>query len=246
MSTNQRPLDITKLDFEGNRKRKRTHLIAWSLPVVVIIALFCLWLILFYVAPAQASTELSNGNTSAASGWLAPLKTNVFYEKYKLPFNKALVATQAKQFDTANELFREAATLAPESQRCFVHVQSVLSSELAGDDATNKKNYQEAITYYTKALSEISNHKPCFTAYNDLSTRINDKLTQAVNSLNQASQPTTSTDDSSGTVDTSALPTDKQLETLDQLSQQSQVRKRDGDSDSRQTHDTYTYTGKSW
>jgi hypothetical protein len=134
MSHTRRPFDITKLDFEGNRKRKRKKLIVWSLPVVILIVGVCLWLLFPYVATAQAS-KLLDSDTGGASNWLNSLNTHAFYERYKLPFNKAIVATKAKQFDAADVFFKEAITLAPDTEKCFIHVQSVLSSELAGDTA---------------------------------------------------------------------------------------------------------------
>lgn len=242
----RRPLDVTKLDFEGNRLRRRRRLILWSLPVVVIITLLCIWLIIPYIATAQAASSVTNGNTAAAAHWLDALQTNIFYEKYKLPFNKALVATNDKRFDDADELYKEALASAPAAQQCFIHVQSVLSNELAGDNAVSEQKYRDAITYYTKSLAETTNYAACFKNYDALIDRINDKLAQAVYTLSHEDDTSvtkqTQTDSEDALSGANALPSQSQLDAAKKLrvkgEQQKQAENYSSMSD--------VYTEKGW
>lgn len=242
MSQNLRPLDITKLDFEGNRKRRRKKLFLWSLPAVLVMLVGCIWLILPAVLTGQASTANASGAYDAAEKWLKVLVANPVFEAYKRPFNRAIVATNQKQFDTAGEFFRQAIALAPDSEKCFIRVQSVLSSELAGDDAVTRKDTQAAITYYTKALSDITTYPQCFKQYSSLSLRIATKLAELVNQLKKESyQDQTATPDSTKTE--AETPSDDQMKKLETMQKNGQVNKQEA---ARKSDLELEYKGKQW
>lgn len=242
MSQNLRPFDLGKLDIEGNRKRRRKKFLVWSAPVVVLVVLACLYLSLPTIAARQAGMAHSSGAYSTAATWLRISSVNTVYEGYKQPFNSAIIATNQEQFDNANELFRQAIASAPESQKCFIRVQSVLSSELAGDAAVTRQDIQAAVTYYTKALSDITTHPDCFTAYGALTLRIATKLSDIVNQLNEAAyRDQTATPES--TTSQADAPTDEQLDDLEELQKKSQIDKQQAALD--HTLDL-NYKGKRW
>lgn len=239
MNSKQRPLDLKKLDFDGNRRRKRRRLLLWSLPAVLALTLGALWLMLPFIAIPQASAANESRSYDTAEKWLDTLAYNTVFEPYKQPFNRAIVATNNKQFDKAGDYFRQAIALAPDSQKCFIRVQWVLSSELGGDDAVNRKDYQAAISFYTKALSDITANYNCFEQYPELSLRIATKLADLMKQIREQNQ----TDTNSQTQNTDNTPTAQQLQQLQQLQQQGQIQKQE-DSRGRQYDDTYT--GKRW
>lgn len=242
MSHNLRPLDIGKLDFEGNRKRRRKKLLKWSLPFVIVAALGCLWLVLPFIVTGQAAAANTSGVYGTAEGWLKLLATNTVFESYKRPFNRAIVATNQKKFDDAAESFRQAIALAPESEKCSIRVQAVLSAELAGDAAASRKDTQAAITYYTKALSDTTTYAACFKQYDELSLRIATKLSELINQLKkEAYQDETETPDTTKT--TSETPTDDQLKQLENMQKRGQVNKQES---AKKTNPDYNYTGKQW
>lgn len=243
MSQNLRPLDITKLDFEGNRKRRRKRLIMQSLPVVIALILVCIWLVLPAIATQQASAANKSGAYSTAQQWLNVLATNTVFETYKRPFNQAIVATNQKQFDEASEFFRQAIALAPESEKCFIRVQSVLSSELAGDDAVSRQDTQAAITYYTKALSDITTYPQCFKDYSSLTLRIATKLAELVNKLKEETTYQDSDETPDSTKTSTETPSDDQMKKLETMQRNGQIKKQEAN---RKSESDYTYQGKQW
>lgn len=242
MSQNLRPLDISKLDFEGNRKRRRKKLLLWSIPFAGIVLLTCVWLVLPLIATGQAGAANTSGAYGTARSWLKILATNTVFEPYKLPFNKAIVATNNKQFDDAAEFFRQAIAQAPDSEKCFIRVQSVLSSELAGDDAVSRNDTQAAITYYTKALSDITTYSGCFKQYDSLSLRIATKVAELVNQLKkEAYQDETETPDSTKT--NTEMPSEDQLKQLEIMQRNGQISKQEA---GKKSDLDLNYQGKTW
>ncbi|MFZ1258176.1 MAG: hypothetical protein WAQ25_01780 [Candidatus Saccharimonas sp.] len=172
----RRPLDMSKLDTEATRKTLRKILIARSVPFIFIAIITILWLLLPYIATAQARNSLKTNNVTGAKNWLTLLATNAVFEQYKKPFNEAIVATHAKRFDSASQLFDQSIALAPEVQKCMVRTQLVLSSELAGDDAVQRNDRQAALAYYTRAAAQIEANPKCFSNQSELASRIAAKL----------------------------------------------------------------------
>lgn len=242
MSQSLRPLDISKLDFEGNRKRRRKKLLIRSLPVVGILLLACIWLVLPTFATSRASAANTSGAYNTAQNWLKALVTNTVFESYKQPLNCGIVATNNKQFDEASEYFRKAIALAPELEKCFIRIQSVLSSELAGDDAVSRDDTQAAITYYTKALSDISAYPACFDKYDALTLRIANKITELMNQLKKEMyQDETETPDS--TKNDTETPTEDQLKQLEIIQRNGQISKQEAEQKSELDLE---YQGKRW
>lgn len=225
MSVNKRPFDIGKLDFEGNRKRRRKKLIIRSIPVVALLIILALWLALPTIATSQAIAAAKNNDHDTARTWVGLLATNNYFEPYIRPFNQAIIATNQKRFDDALEYFRQSIALAPEEKKCFIRTQMVLSIELAGDN-TDPNDHQRSITYYTRALSEISVHRSCFDDKKDLELRIAGKLADKVNAakkeLYQDATETAEKSQSKG-----EAPSDKQLQDLQKLQQQGQQSKQE-------------------
>lgn len=242
MSAKMRPYDLRKLDFEGNRKRRRKKLFIWSLPLVVTLLIAVAWLMLPYVATSQASSALKNGDLDASGVWLKTLATNNVFETYKKPFNQAIVATHQHKFDEALDYFRQSIALAPEDEKCFIRLQLVLSLELAGDNLAPQKDKQRSIIYYTRALSEISVHRSCFEKHKELEQRVASKLADQTNSVKQELyQDADETVQS--TKEKNELPSDDQLKDLQSLQQQGQQYKRDY---SRKTRDSSMDVKKNW
>ena len=243
MSTDSlRPLDLGKLDFEGNRRRRRRRWLVRILPVAGMLFLVATWLILPSIATNLAQRAVQNSDFDGASGALGVLVTNGVIEPYKQPFNQAIVSTYQKKFDDAAEYFRKAIALAPDNQKCFIRVQSVLSNELAGDEAITRKDQSKAILYYSKALSDTTTYKDCFKSYSSLSERIATKLSQLYNDIKKETyQDQTSTPDSAKT--DSDNPSSQQLDELQKLQQQGQEARRE---DTRKYTSNPDYTGKRW
>lgn len=169
MTVNLRPLDIDKLDFDGIRRRTRKRLILWSLTPVIAALIAIGWFVFPMIATNIASVNVASGNYDAAAWWLSVAGYSTPPDSYKVPFNRAIVETDKKQYDQADTDFIAAVTLAPNDQKCFIRVQSVLSTELAGDNAA-LSDKQKAIQYYTKALADSTANPDCFKQYSQLTT----------------------------------------------------------------------------
>lgn len=242
MNQTLRPLDLGKLDFEGNRKRRRKKLLIRLSPILAGLVMIIVWLLLPFIATEQAILASKAANYSAASNWLDALGTNNLFETYKRPFNQGIVATNQKKFDIAADHLKQSISLAPNEIKCSIRIQLVLSNELAGDDALTRKDRQAAIQYYTRALSDITTHKDCFQDQSALSMRIALKLAELYNAIKQDTyQDKTETPDTART--NTESPTDKQLEELQRLQQQGQQAVQE---ESRKLKSDYTYTGKQW
>lgn len=242
MSVNTRPLDIGKLDFEGNRKKRRKKLLLWTSPLAALLVVGILWLVLPFIATDQAITASKMGNHDDANRWLGLLATNTIFEPYKGALNHALVATNQKRFDDAADYFRQAIASASEEKRCFVRVQFVLSTELGGDEAVKQKERSKAIQYYTKALSEITTYRNCFTNLDALMVRISTKLAALYNEIKEETyQDKTETAES--TKNNTQTPSDKQLEQARILQQQGEQARQE---DTRKRDPNYDYQGKRW
>lgn len=217
MSADNRPLDLGKIDFEGNRRRLRRRLVIWSSPVTVVLFLFAVWLIMPAAATYQAQVAIDDSHYDTAGIWTGLLGTNNIFEPYIKAFNQATVFTHQQRFDEAIDQFTRSIALAPNEKVCHIRNQLVLSIELAGD-ASVHGDKQKAITYYTRALTEISANRSCFEG-TDHETRIAKKLAEAINELK--AELFKESDETAETVQTrNDPPSDNQLQILQTLQQQ--------------------------
>lgn len=219
MPKNLRPFDLTKLDFEAVRHQKRRKLVLYSLPVVVIATVAVWWLVWPIIATSVAMIHERSGDYESAGWWLGSAAINTVFEHYKQPLNLGIIATQQKQYDVASDYYRTALALAPQSQHCLIHVQAVLSSELAGDNRHN--DTPRAIVYYTKALAEITTNKSCFKGYPDLAERIQVKLAA------MEEQERAKNFDTTARSNTTDVVTDQQLQDAESLMEQGRVKRNE-------------------
>ena len=233
MVTVRRPLDITKLDFEARRYARRRTLFRWSLPLMLVLVGLACWLALPTFATIVAIQATDRGDYTTAEQWLNYAAYGTVLEKYKVPFNKAIVAVHQKQFDLAIEEVRTAIVGAPEDPKCFIRTQSVLATELAGDDAIARAKPEEAIQYYTKAIGEIRANNDCFKEYEKLSMRIAEKLSAVTNAIKKKSyQDPNST--GKEVEEANQTPSKDQMDKLDKLIEEGEVRRQESDYRSRE------------
>lgn len=90
MSQHLRRLDISKIDVETLRRKKRQKLLLWSTLPVLLLMMVIAWLMLPYIATAQASNAIGYQHYDDASHWLGLLGTNSYFEPYKRSFNQAI------------------------------------------------------------------------------------------------------------------------------------------------------------
>lgn len=242
MSVNRRPFDLGKLDFEGVRRARRKRLLVWSLGPIIALLLVTLWLVLPFIATAQARSASDRRAYGVAEGWLRLLVTNSVFEPYKRALNRALTASSQKHYVDAENYFHEAIAAAPEDKKCFVRQQSVLASEQAGDDAAGKKDFQNGVLYYTKALSDIAANPRCFEFYPALVKRIAEKLARLEQEAKEQLDPNADgpkpLQEQSGTT-----PSDQQMKTLNNLQQLSQIAKQE---EAKKEVDLNDRTEKQW
>lgn len=228
MSHQLRRLDISKINTESMRRKKRQKFLLWSSGPLCILLGAVIWLFLPYYATTQASNAIGYQHYDDASRWLQLLGTNSHFELYKRSFNQAITQTHRKQYDEAAESFRAAIAAAPESEKCMIRVQLVLSTELAGDDAAASENTQATIVAYTKALSDIAAHAECFKDQKQLIARISEKLAATINQMNKKRyQDTNQTakDSQKATQE----PSKDQLEQLEKLQNEGQLGKQESE-----------------
>lgn len=192
----------------------------------MLIVLSCLWLVLPTLATHQAYSANETGAYDSANSWLNLLVTNTFFEPYKLPFNQAIAAPI-----TSNST---AQTNSSDSQlRLRLNPKSVpygyspfCRVNLRGDDAVVRKDAQAAITYYTKALSDMTTYSQCFKQYSNLRFGLPLNLAQLVNQLKKETyQDQDATPDSTKT--DSETPSDEQLKQLENMQKNGQVNKQE-------------------
>ncbi len=225
MSVQRRPYDMAQLDTEATRRHKRKRFLLWSTPLTLILLCAAAWCLAPFVATTVARSDADAGRYDSAVTWLTIASVNQATEPYKLAFNQGIIATHRHDFEAAAKYFRQAIVRAPSSEQCLIRVQDVLSSELGGDAMSARLQHQQAVQYYTKALSDLTTHASCFTAYHSLKNRITDKLTAATNDLkkqlyqDQDQTITASRNDATP-------PTNQQMRTLEALQQEGRVRQQ--------------------
>lgn len=228
MNQTLRRLDIGKVDLEGIRRRKRQKLLVWSLAPIVLLLLVASWLVLPYAATSQAAKATGYQHYDDAARWLGLLGTNSYFESYKRSFNQAITQTHRKQYNEAAESFRAAIAAAPESEKCMIRVQSVLSTELAGDDAVAVQDTQAAIIAYTKALSDMAAHSDCFKDQQALMKRISEKLAELINQMNKKRyQDTNKTAEDSKKEN--QQPSEDQMKQMEKLQGEGQLNKQEAE-----------------
>jgi len=155
MSQNQRIYDLSKLDFEGNRRRQRHRLLRYSLPICVFALLLAIKLLGMNLINALVNNLVTQKNHSAAtSAQLTQRIVNVF-EPHLAHYNLGNTLYSQKKWPEAIETYRQALNDVPPSDECRLRVNLTLTLvELAGHQA-KQNQFDEAILTYDEAKSTI-------------------------------------------------------------------------------------------
>lgn len=138
------------------RKRRRRRLVLWSLPVVLIAALFSAKTLSAAMAADQAAGHYASKDyEAAANAARAQLFLNIF-EQWKAHFNLGDAYVGLGVLDDAQKEFETALELASGADECTVRVNLALLFELRGDNAADAGAVDEARTEYDAALAVIA------------------------------------------------------------------------------------------
>lgn len=150
-----RPFDLSKLDFEGRRYRRRRRLLLWSLPVAIPAALLSLKILSIPLLSSIAHSNYVQGRYDASLQALAPLYFGNWMESYKLPFNSGVALYRKAAYQDAEASFRKSLETAPKQLECHVRINLALSIEAQADALRGQRDYDKAIIKYGEMKSVI-------------------------------------------------------------------------------------------
>lgn len=110
----------------------------------------------------------------------------------------------------------------------MIRVQSVLSTELAGDDAVAAQDTQAAIIAYTKALSDMAAHSDCFKNQPALIKRVSEKLAELINQMNKKRYQDTNKTAEDSQKD-NQQPSEDQMKQMEKLQGEGQLNKQEAE-----------------
>jgi hypothetical protein len=157
----RQPFDMTKLDREAERRKKRKKLLLWSLPVVILAGLLALWLILPWPLTWQSIRQYNHKSYPSSRNWLTPL-TWTSPEPFVASFDSGTVDVQLRNYTRAEKELTRALQLAPKDKRCMVLQNLVYSLQHHADDLEVNGKTQQANEYNSQAKTYMDQNKQCF------------------------------------------------------------------------------------
>jgi tetratricopeptide (TPR) repeat protein len=175
----KKPYDLAKLDFEGQRKKKRKKLFKYTAIPIVIFLVVGIKLVSLSVINSMALKSYTTGKFVSAASQLQPLKVMNFIEPYIVHFNRGDALYRAGNFEGAQGEFETALRNAPENKTCIVRFNLVLALEAQGDKAVDDKDYDKAILKYDGAKAVIEGGASCAKSNNEESKKAAQKSEEA-------------------------------------------------------------------
>lgn len=151
----QRPFDLSKLDFDGIRLRKRKKLLLWSLPVSLMLLVIAIKLISVPIISSVAKSNFLNKRYYESTQILEPLYAGNWLEPYKLYYNQANGFYMSAMYIEAELGYREALKTVPREFECYVRVNLALSIEAQADVYFQEKKLDESILRYDEAKAVL-------------------------------------------------------------------------------------------
>lgn len=252
----------------GVRIRRRRRLLLWSLPIVLIAALFSAKTLSAAGAAQQASDQYAAGDfEGAADAARAQMFLNIF-EQWKAHFNLGDAYVGLGVLDEAQQEFESALSLASGADACTVRVNLALLFELRGDNAAEAGTLEQARTEYDAALATIADADDgCFPPPKESEseqadpedkedsderagqkngetlTETDGRVQQKKDELGSADAPDTSPD---GESSDPAAPSQSQLDQVKDGLADSNKERSDDQSADRSLNSDSVYTDKPW
>lgn len=152
----RRIYDLSKLDFEGNRKRKRRKLLLYSLPICVIAFLFMAKFLGMNIINSIVSGAMSKRDYSLAANAQSAQKVANFFEPYLAGFNLGNALYYKKEWLRSIDSYRESLNVVSSVDECRVRVNLTLALIGLAEDNTLSNKIDEAIVVYDEAKSTLS------------------------------------------------------------------------------------------
>ncbi|MGG5171424.1 hypothetical protein ACQR35_04460 [Pseudarthrobacter sp. J1738] len=235
----------------------RSRLLLWSAPIVLLLLLVGVKFLSvgFLAQDAKSAYAVGNAEQVERDGQKMGI-VNVI-EPFRAPFTMGTAKVVRKDFTAARAYFEESLRQAPESEKCMVSVNLVLSIEQLADQRVAAKDVPASKTLYDQALAVIkAAPAQCFQAKSEGNQNgEGDKLQEGKKRIEQKEKDgeAGSSRDAPGSppAEGSAPPQTPQEKKLDQLKQQNEdsMRQRSNgqqDDEYFQQSPSVPYTDKPW
>lgn len=153
--SNNRPYDLSVLDFKKNRLRKRKLLVLYSLPVTVPLLLFALILALFLMSFSLAHSSYNKTDYAMANTQLQSALWLNYFDRGAILYDYGNILYKQSKFSESQTQYEKALEFIDQARECSVRINLVLALEAQSDSLTANKKYDEAIVLLDKAKSVI-------------------------------------------------------------------------------------------
>jgi tetratricopeptide (TPR) repeat protein len=149
-------LDLSLMDVDGIRLKRRKKLLLLSAGPLIAILLISLKLLSPTISNSQLKSSYNSGNYDTALFWSNTLKFINILEPYIAPFNQGNILFKQQQYPSAEiEYILSLSLHPPRSKICLIRVNLSLSIEAQADILLKDKEYDQAILAYDRAKMAI-------------------------------------------------------------------------------------------
>ncbi len=152
----QRIYDLSKLDFEGNRRRKRKKLLIYSLPLCVMAFVTILKLLGMNAISAAVNRAESGKDYVVAEQMQRIQRVANLIEPHLADYNLGNLLYRQKKWSEAIQSYRRALVNVPEVDECRVRINLTLALIGVADSQANNNEFDQAILTYDEAKSTLN------------------------------------------------------------------------------------------
>lgn len=230
--TQGRPFDMTQLDFEAIRKKKRKQLLSISAPFIVIVLATALWLGLPTLLTASAVKAFDQAQYSTALKNVSMGHILNLIEPYKAFYNQGTALAAKGDLDSAMMKLETALAYTNDSDtQCVITRNLVLVMESSGDQKVQQAKLSDAFAAYTRTLKRLQANGICFKDP-ALEKRITDKL-QAVDDARSKQVKK----DTAGSPTNADQPSATQQQQLDKINAEANTKRTESQNSNHTYHD---------